>query len=564
MSMTRRVVLGTVAILAIAMMVSVWVAVHSLGRDLERQTMADLTRTAHLVQAALGGDRTGWQALVRDLGARNGIRITLIDSSGTVLADSDIPNPGRISIANHARRPEVVAALAGEVGRARRRSETVGTDLVYVAVPGGPAVVRVAVGAGQIDRALRRSLTSVAWAALLALLVGTGLSFLAVRSVTGPLRGLSSAARAIAAGHMPRFPRSGVTEIDALVISLREMHRQLTDKFEELRREQAESSALVGAMVEGVLATDPEGRIVTANPAARVLLGYGPDDPLPPLPILFRVRDARSLVTAVLAGEALSREVELDGVTLFISARPLPEGGAVLVLHDLTGIRRQERIRRDFVANVSHELKTPLTSIAGYAETLLGGDADDSTARRFLEIIRSNAGRMQSLVDDLLDLSRIESGRWQPRPETVDFKALMEEEWASRSYRAGQRTCTIDGVPQDLELMADRTAVRQILGNLLDNAIRHTGPDGHIRCRAQREGAGVRLSVQDDGTGILSEHLPRIFERFYRADEGRSRDEGGTGLGLAIVKHLVEAHGGRVAATSLRASGTTIECWFPA
>jgi two-component system phosphate regulon sensor histidine kinase PhoR len=386
------------------------------------------------------------------------------------------------------------------------------------------------------------------------------------RSIARPLTQISVTARAIAAGSPPRFPRSGIPDIDALVQALRQMHQQLADRFDELRREQAETAALVESMVEGVIAADERGRIVTANPAARSLLGYDLLDVLPDLPELFRVKAARGVVDAVLLGESVQdREVELDGRLVLLNARPLPAGGAVLVIHDLTELRRLEAIRRDFVANVSHELKTPLTSISGYAETLLSLPPEPEMARVFLGTILTNARRMQRLVDDLLDLSRIESGRWQPNRIEVDVAAAAREAWTVVSARPESRQVefAVEVQPDAEKLCADPDAMRQVLTNLLDNSLRHTPAGGSIACLSRRDGDGTVIAVRDNGAGITREHLPRIFERFYRADTARSRQEGGTGLGLAIVKHLVEAHGGRVAAESERGRGTTVTCWFP-
>jgi two-component system, OmpR family, phosphate regulon sensor histidine kinase PhoR len=259
------------------------------------------------------------------------------------------------------------------------------------------------------------------------------------------------------------------------------------------------------------------------------------------------------------------REVELDGRSVLLNARPLPAGGAVLVMHDLTELRRLEAIRRDFVANVSHELKTPLTSISGYAETLLSLPPDPEMARVFLGTILGNARRMQRLVDDLLDLSRIESGRWQPARTEVDVSAAAHESWTEVAARPASQAMEfrVEVEPGAEKLCADLDAIRQVLTNLMENSLRHTPAGGAIACIARRHGNGVAIAVRDNGSGITREHLPRIFERFYRADASRSREEGGTGLGLAIVKHLVEAHGGRVSAESERGRGTTVTCWFP-
>jgi two-component system phosphate regulon sensor histidine kinase PhoR len=565
-SFAQRLVLGTVAILILVVLVLVWSAERSLRRDLVGDIRSGLENEARLIREALPPDSVGWDDAVHRLALQNGHRITLVDRTGRVRADSDFPAGPLPALENHASRPEVREALEGRSGVATRRSETVGRLLMYVAVPGGPGVVRVAADLTQVDEIIRRAQGAVAGAALIALLVGTVLALIAGRSIARPLTDIATAARAIAAGAPPRFPRSGVPDVDALVQSLRQMHRQLGDRFDELRREQAESGALVESMIEGVVAADGRGHIVTANPAARRLLGYGATEALPDLPELFRLKAAREVVDAVLRGEPVEdRQLEMDDRVFLVNARPLPAGGAVLVLHDLTEMRRLEAVRRDFVANVSHELKTPLTSISGYAETLLGDNADAETTHRFLRTILSNARRMQRLVDDLLDLSRIEAGRWHPTLSEVDVAAVARECWAALAGRADshQIELTLDVAPDAPTVEADLDAVRQILTNLMDNSLRYTPEGGRVICRTRRVRGGVAVSIRDNGSGITREHLPRIFERFYRADLSRSREEGGTGLGLAIVKHLVEAHGGRVTAESERGSGTTVTCLFP-
>jgi two-component system phosphate regulon sensor histidine kinase PhoR len=562
-----RLVAGTLLVLVLAVAVLLLVAERSLRRDLVGDIERTLESEAGLIREALPADSSGWGESVRRLAANQGNRrITIVDATGRVRADSDFP-PGPLpAIESHADRPEIRAALDGRTGIATRRSETVGRAMLYVAVPGGPGAIRVAADLRQVDEIVRRAQAAVAGAALLALLVGGVLALVAGRSIARPLIQITTAARAIAAGSPPRFPRSGVPDIDALVQALRQMHRQLGDRFEELRREQAETAALVESMVEGVIAADERGRIVTANPAGRRLLGYDPLDPLPDLAELFRAKAAREVVDAVIGGTPVQdREVDLDGRAVLLNARPLPAGGAVLVMHDLTELRRLEAIRRDFVANVSHELKTPLTSIVGYAETLLSLPPDPDTGRVFLGTILGNARRMQRLVDDLLDLSRIEAGRWQPARTEIDVASAARESWTEVAARPESRQVefAVQVEPGAEMLCADHDAVRQVLTNLLENSLRHTQAGGRIECLARREGAGIALAVRDNGSGITREHLPRIFERFYRADTARSREEGGTGLGLAIVKHLVEAHGGRVSAESERGKGTTVTCWFP-
>ena len=566
MTFVRRLVLGSVLILVVTVAILLWVAERSLRRDMEGEIALTLENEAKLVREALPSDSSAWQAAVHQFARQVRHRITLIDSEGRVRADSDFPIGPLPSLENHGQRPEVRGALREGRGVARRRSDTVGHPFLYVAIPGGPGVVRIAAGLEQVDEVVRRAQSAVAGAALLALLVGSLIALAAGRSIAQPLIAISAAARAIAAGAPPRFPRSGIPDIDGLVQALRQMHRQLGDRFEDLRREQAETGALVESMVEGVIAADERGHTVTANAAARRLLGYGAAEELPDLRELFRVKAAREVVDAVLQGRLVQdRELDVDGRAILMNGRPLPSGGAVLVIHDLTEIRRLEAVRRDFVANVSHELKTPLTSISGYAETLLTDAPDAETTHRFLATIVDNARRMQRLVDDLLDLARIEAGRWLPEPEPVDIASTARESWGELAERAAARGIDfgIEAEPRATTLRADPDALRQILTNLFENSLRYTARGGRILCRSRVEEAGIALSVTDNGSGIAHEHLARIFERFYRADQSRSREEGGTGLGLAIVKHLVEAHGGRVYAESERGVGTTVTCWFP-
>jgi two-component system phosphate regulon sensor histidine kinase PhoR len=565
-SFARRLVLGSILILVLTVGILFWLAERSLREDLEADIANALESEARLVREALPADSTAWPATVRRLSAQTGHRITIIDRDGWVRADSDFP-PGPLPpIQNHSDRPEVRAAMAGARGIASRRSETVGRLLLYVAMPGPPGVVRVAAGLEQVDEVVSRAQRAVAGAALLALLIGSLLALTAGRSVARPLVEIGAAARDIASGATPRFPRSGIPDIDALVHALREMHHQLADRFAQLRQEQAETAALVESMVEGVIAANERGRIVTANPAARRMLGYELGEHLPDLPELFRTKAAREVVDAALRGQAVQdRELDLDDRVLLMNARPLPSGGAVLVIHDLTEVRRLEAMRRDFVANVSHELKTPLTSISGYAETLLSDVPDPETTRRFLQTIVANTQRMQRLVDNLLDLARLEAGHWQPEPEPLDVAEIANEAWegVTEGARNSAVQFSVEIAASADTVVVDPDALHQILTNLLENALRYTPAGGRITCRSGVDGAGIAISVTDTGSGISPEHLPRIFERFYRSDASRSRDLGGTGLGLAIVKHLVEAHGGRVSAQSQRGLGTTIICWFP-
>jgi signal transduction histidine kinase len=543
--------------------VLVWTAGRTLRRNLEVGMAHTLENEARVLATAAEAADGNFTEVLRRFQEGSSHKVAVLDEAGRVLLTLDSLASPRGEFQGDL--PEVTAALERGRGVDTRRESPVAPGELHVAVKTGVRVVRVSAPTAPLEAVVREARGAMLGAAALALLFGSLLALVAGRSIALPLTQITTAARAIAQDQLPRFPRSGIPDIDSLVQALRQMHRQTDDRFTALRAEQAASAALVESMVEGVIAADGRGRITTANVAARRLLGYDAGVALPDLPTLFRAKAAREVVDAVREGRPVQdRQLEVDGRTLLVNARPLGREGVVLVLHDLTELRRLENVRRDFVANVSHELKTPLTSISGYAETLLGDSADPATTERFLQTIVSNARRMQRLVDDLLDLSRIEAGRWQPRPEPVEVATTAREVITSLADRAQARGVTLDVlVPDDASVVyADPDALRQILTNLVDNSIRYA-PRGVVTCSARGLDGGIEVAVSDDGTGISSEHLPRIFERFYRVDASRSRDEGGTGLGLAIVKHLTEAHGGRVAAESTIGRGTTIRCWFP-
>lgn len=399
------------------------------------------------------------------------------------------------------------------------------------------------------------------------MLIAAGLvAWWLARAFAKPLVEIAAAAGEMAAGRPAVLPDSRIPEVARHVDALRAMHEELDDRFAKLRREREESRTLIEALSHGVIAADARGAIVSVNAAARRLLDFRPGDPLPPLTELFHDQAHRALIHEVLQGRAVERrEIDMSDRTVLVSGRTLPDGGTLLVMSDVTDMRRLETMRRDFVANVSHELKTPLTAIAGYAETLAAEAEPASQTAAFAATIGQNAHRMQLLVDGLLDLSRIESGHWQPHRSVVEIDAAARDAWAPFAERAATAHIRFDvTVPRDAHtLSADPDALRQAFTNLFDNALRHTPAGGTIRVAAETSSDGVTVSVSDSGNGIPAEHLPRIFERFYRVDQGRARHQGGTGLGLAIVKHLVEAHGGRVEAESVPARGTTIRLTFP-
>lgn len=557
------------SIVAVTAVAIIALADRILRGHFEAEIAASLEREARLVTIQLPDDSTQWPDAAWRLGALTGHRVTLIAPDGRVRGDAEFDRPALGQLENHLHRPEVQGALREGTGQARRLSASTNEREMYVAVRGGPpglAVVRVSATLASVDAQVRSVQRAVAWAGAGALIAAALLAGLASGALARPLRRLGGAARDIAAGRVPEFPDSRIPEVAAYVSALRTMHAELEQRFAELKREREESSMLIEAMADGVLATDAAGHVTAMNLAARRLLGYGRSAQLPPLEQLFHEKRARDLVAEILSGRDVDqRELEVGSRTLLATGRRLPDGGSLLVLRDVSELRRLEAVRRDFVANVSHELKTPLTSIAGYAETLAHESAPGQP-RQFAEIIVQNAHRMQHLVDDLLDLSRIESGGWRPNPEDIELGPAIQDAWAPVA-EAARRGGVVLSVPADTastRLWVDGEALRQVLTNLFDNAVRHTPAGGQLTVAVQSRAERITIVVSDTGAGIPAEHLPRIFERFYRVDPARSRDQGGTGLGLAIVKHLVEAHGGDVTAESTLGRGTTIRLSFPA
>ena len=549
------------------MVVSVVIIIDSqLHSSITDQTTRELAGEARLLAMQW---RPGIDAdsLADEAGQATGHRITLIDSSGHVAGDSEFEGPALERLENHGGRPEVMAAKSDGVGSVRRMSPSTGEEQLYVAVKAPRGVARVSVTTRAVEEVFGAARSGVIAAGLIAFLLAAVLALLFSRAISRPITELRDVARSIASGERRRHPALAAPgEVGDLADAIYRLAEQLEARISALAAEQSVLSALVETLNEGVIAISPAHEVVRINETGRRLLST---DRALPFGIDYLPREAtlRSAISLALNGtETQPEEVIIDGNTMSLTARPLLNGGAVVALFDLTPIRKLEAVRRDFVANVSHELRTPLTIVGGFAETLQDPDIPAERRAEFAQTIYSNTQRMQRIVDELLDLSRIESGHWKPRPQPVDIAELATDAFARVSGTARQKAITLDTRvdPASAILHADRTALEQVLLNLLENALRYTPHGGRITLATASAPNGLILTVTDTGTGIPPEHLPRIFERFYRADSDRSREAGGTGLGLAIVKHLVEAHGGSVSATSVAGSGTTIEIFFPA
>ena len=565
MSLARRLLTGAMLVVLTLVAAIVLIAGGRLRDRLVAEKTDELSRNARLVAA-------NWQvlaeadAVAQRAGDALGYRVTLIDAGGVVWGDSEFGSEARRRLENHATRPEVIAARNRGVGASRRQSASAGDEELYVAVRHPLGTVRVSMTTQRLDAVVRGAQLDVLASGLVAVLGVLLLVWVFARTISQPVVELRDVARAIAAGdltHRPSLAAPG--EVGDLATALTRMAEQLANRMRALQEDDDLMVALLESLEEGVLALAPSGSVVRINERARVLLNVSA-----PLPfgreLLPREYAIRAAIDQALDGHVTpTAEVGLNERTLAITTRPLPTAGAVLTLLDLTVLRRLETIRRDFVANVSHELKTPLTAVSGFAETLLDDTIPPAQRQQFVETIRDNATRMQRIVDDLLDLSRIESGGWRPNVTSVDVSVVIAsvlEEVGARATAKGVEL--VRDIHSDaVRLQADPTAIRQVIANLVENAVQYTST-GAVTLRTRAEQGMVRIDVADTGVGIAAEHLPRIFERFYRVDAGRSREQGGTGLGLAIVRHLVDAHGGRVEAVSRTGAGTTISAWFPA
>ena len=564
MSLARRLLLGALVVVLILVAAIVVLAGGRLRERLILEKTDELARDAQLVASSWtrGVDA---DSLAHHAGEALGYRVTIIDSTGVVVGDAEFDPEARHRLQNHSTRPEVMAARDSGTGSALRHSVSAGDDELYVAVRHPLGFVRVSLTISRLEAVVsgaRRDVLTSGLVVLVGLLV---IAWLFARTVSRPIVELRDVARSIAAGDLSRRPAlSAPGEVGDLATALHRMAEQLSSRLAAMQADELLMTAVLESLEEGVLALDERGMVVRANQRARTLLDLGAALPFP-RELLPREHELRTAVEAALAGEATPpTETLLHDRTIAVAARPLATRGAVVTVLDLTQLRRLETVRRDFVANVSHELKTPLTAVRGFAETLLDEDIPAEQRRAFARTIRDNAERMQRIVDDLLDLSRIESGGWHPRVGRVDIGGVVREIFAGVQESAGRKGLQLvaDVPPGAGTVHADPTAFRQVVGNLVENAVRYTAT-GSVTVRSRQGEGGVWIDVRDTGIGIAAEHLPRIFERFYRVDAGRSRELGGTGLGLAIVRHLVEAHRGRVEASSVPGRGTTISVLFP-
>ena len=558
---------------------------HQIEEDsLQEVEKALLARASLLEEIALpllqGSRASDLQPRVRSLGHRIGTRLTVIRADGVVLADSD-EDPAKMD--NHGNRPEILAALSHGKGTARRHSDTLGTDMMYLALPVRDAApsrlgyVRTSLSLSILDQRLGHLRSIVVFGALFAAIVALVLGFLFARRFVGPLSSMTRVAESMADGNYDqRLLVTRRDEIGRLGEALNGLAKSCGDRMVTIETDRAKLSTILAGMVEGVVAIDPDERVVHMNEAAGKMLEASPDESIgKPIWEVTRIREVSEILSDTLKeGGEIKRGVHLSAspVDSFVSLHSSPlrnEGkkaaGAVVVLYDISELQRSEIVRRDFVANVSHELKTPIAAIRGLVETVIDDEQmPEETRARFLAKVRYQSMRLSSIVTDLLTISRLES-EGGAITETVDLCDTVQA-----SAEALVATAEEQGIDVRVELpdervyvLGDAEALGQITSNLLDNALKYTPRGGNVWVRLRQEESYAVIEVEDTGVGIAAPDRERIFERFYRVDKARSRELGGTGLGLSIVKNIALAHNGNVMVESTPGVGSTFRVLLP-
>jgi two-component system phosphate regulon sensor histidine kinase PhoR len=503
-----------------------------------------------------------------------GARVTIVSPDGTVLGES---HEDRATMDNHLQRPEIQESLSSGVGRSIRFSSTVGFDLMYVAVPVHSedvllGFVRVAIPLEQIEARMDHLQRTLLITTLVAALLVVALAMLISSYTTRPLRSLTRSVQSMSIDDLIDSPSTTTKdEVGQLASAFISLGAQLQNQIGALEAERTKLVSVLDQMTDGVLIIDAQGQVQLVNPAAQRIFGVSERSALGnsiaevirhhQLVELWKLcqETGQSQVTSV---DLTSRRMLLQSTAIPLS-QALP-GSVLMVFQDLTQVRRLENIRRDFVSNISHELRTPLASLKALTETLQESALDDPpAARRFLSRMETEVDSLSLMVQELLELSRIESGKVPLQLEPVGPTGLLTAavgRLGLQAERAGLQI-SIQSMEDLPSVLADPRRIEQVVTNLLHNAIKFTPPGGRIELAAEQAGDMIQFSVRDTGAGISTESLPRIFERFYKADQ--SRTGGGTGLGLAITRHLVEAHGGRVWAESVEGQGATFYFTLP-
>lgn len=577
----------TYLLIAVVSVISVsWYAADALRRLYLDQVKIDLKARAHLFEKHIETYLSPLNAAAIDFNCKNigrqtETRITVILPDGEVVGDTD-ENPRNME--NHGRRPEVLQAMKQGLGSSIRYSRTFRLNMMYVAIPFQQdgiifAVIRTAFPVSFVDDALKSVRIKIAMGGLLVALLTAVASLFVSRYISRPIEEIKKGAEHFARGELKyRLPFSETAELSSLTTSLNRMAAQIEEQIETIVHQRTELEAVLSSMVEGVIAIDQDERVINLNAAAaRMFYGKVKDFQGRLIQEVIRNADLQQFVRKELAGEHhLEADISLhknNERIISASCTQLQDAvgkqrGILVVLHDVSRLRKLENMRQDFVANVSHEIKTPLTAIKGFVETLMHGAVDNpQETERFLGIIAKHVDRLNSIVDDLLSLSRIEQEgeKKEIRFETAELRSVIRNAVQVCQKKAEEKNISVE-LDCDISLTAhlDPTLFEQAAVNLIDNAVKYS-PEGStiaISCE-KTEDSEIAIHFKDHGIGIPKQHLDRLFERFYRVDTARSRKMGGTGLGLAIVKHIIQVHDGRISVESTPGAGSTFSIFLP-
>lgn len=569
----------------LALLAITWYASDATRRFFHRQTTQVLEARARvlgrtMVQRLALTHTDEIDAFCKEMGQVSATRITVILPTGVVVGDSDA-NP--TTMENHADRPEVIEALSGGTGHAQRESPTLKEQMLYVAVAvsdsqGRRWVVRSAMSLHYIDHVVRGLQLRILFAGVAIALLSAVICLLVSRRIARPMEEIRHGVQRMAGGDLEhRLPLYSIEEIASLTSAINEMAEQLRERLHALTAQRNEQDAVFASMAEGVMAVDTHEHVLRINQAAAQILDLSPAAAQgKSVPEVVRNTDLQRFVTRTLtASDPTEGEIILRGngerwlqahgaIMNDASGRQM---GAVIVLNDLTHVRRLEGFRRDFVANVSHELRTPITSIKGFVETLLDGAMDEpESAKRFLGIVARQVDRLNAIISDLLLLSQLDQGG-ERKPLSVERTPIcnvvaMAVEICQAKAESKHMTVRVECDPH-LAAPINVPLIEQALVNLIDNALKYSEAGKSVYVAAEHVANQLMIEVRDEGPGIPAEHVPRLFERFYRVDKGRSREMGGTGLGLAIVKHIAQAHGGAVSVESVYGKGSTFTLSLP-
>ncbi len=574
-------------ITAVSLIAVSWYAYHSLREFYKDHIIADMQSRAALVERAIAqplidSDLQRVDALCKELGTKSAVYLTVIAANGVVLGDSH-GDPANLE--SQSGRGEVESALSGSIGVDRRFASRFNSEMLFVAVPAVDkgkvlAAVRIAVPASFLDEALDGVYWRLGVGGLIVALFAAAVSVLVARNISKPLLEIKAGAERIAQGDLEsRVAVPEFQEIAGLAVAMNQMAVQLSDRFRTVQRQNLEQEAIVSNMLEGVIAMDADQKLISLNRAAARFLGLEAEDAIG-RSILEVIRNSdlqRLIAKTFVVGEPVEGDVTLTdpvhgekflqahGTLMRDSEREVI--GALLVLNDVTRTKKLENLRRDFVANVSHELKTPITSIKGFVETLIEGTTMSvEESQRFLQIIARQANRLHAIIEDLLKLSRIEqeSERGEIALELERLHEVLQAAITSCELKAATKQIKMTlSCSETIQARINAPLLEQAIVNLIENAIKYSEPNTEVAISAGISDKLLLISVRDQGNGIAKEHLPRLFERFYTVDKARSRAQGGTGLGLAIVKHIVLSHGGNIGVQSELGKGSNFTISLP-